>query len=222
MSQFAIINTGHMFGFIPNESASETWINRLCNQYQMYHASNLHTGIITPLVCGNQVVFPSFISNEMNTLIAIEKYKCNSLYASTRHVENLVMILETNKFNLESLDYISTTAIMSSDLIDKLKREYNIKSYVSNYGSTEMCGTGLTTLISDQYISDEYAHKSLGRPLPFYEAKVVDTSTHQIQPLNVPGELWFRGFALMIGYYNEAEKTRETLTEHGWFLIFKF
>ena len=217
MTQFAIINTGHMYGYLPNESIKETWIKNLCNQFQMYHASNLHTGIITPLVCNNQVIFPAYLSNVESTIRALQKYKCNSLLASTRHVEDLFAYPDLQLYDLQNLEYISTAAtIMNSQLIDKFKNEYNIKAYVSNYGSTELSGTGLTTLISDQYKSYEHAHKSLGRQLPYVEIKVVDIKTGKIQPHYEAGELYFRGFSTMIGYYDESEKTQETKVQNGW------
>lgn len=35
--------------------------------------------------------------------------------------------------------------------------------------------------------------------------------------LNVPGELWIRGYCVMLGYWNEPQKTAEIIREDKWY-----
>ena len=60
-------------------------------------------------------------------------------------------------------------------------------------------------------------HGSIGPALPDTDQKVVDVETGETElPPGESGELMVRGPQVMKGYYNNAEATRETLTEDGW------
>ena len=51
---------------------------------------------------------------------------------------------------------------------------------------------------------------------PYVEAKVIDPDG-VILPIGESGELCFRGYNTMIGYWNDPEKTKEAIDEQGWF-----
>ena len=60
-------------------------------------------------------------------------------------------------------------------------------------------------------------HGSIGPALPDTDQKVVDVETGETEvPPGEAGELMVRGPQVMKGYYNNAEATRDTLTEDGW------
>jgi len=46
--------------------------------------------------------------------------------------------------------------------------------------------------------------------------KIVDPTTREILPVNTPGEVYMRGYGVMLGYWNQPEKTKETITPDGW------
>jgi len=35
-------------------------------------------------------------------------------------------------------------------------------------------------------------------------------------PMGTPGELWVRGYVVMLGYWNDEEKTRQFIGLDGW------
>ena len=35
-------------------------------------------------------------------------------------------------------------------------------------------------------------------------------------PMGTPGELWVRGYSVMLGYWNDEQKTREFIDRDGW------
>nr|CAD7569793.1 unnamed protein product [Timema californicum] len=45
--------------------------------------------------------------------------------------------------------------------------------------------------------------------------KVVDKEGKMV-PMGSPGELWARGYIVMLGYWGDEAKTRETITADGW------
>lgn len=48
------------------------------------------------------------------------------------------------------------------------------------------------------------------------EIKIADQVTGETLPFNTNGEICLRGFGIMQGYYDEPEKTSETINKNGW------
>ena len=44
----------------------------------------------------------------------------------------------------------------------------------------------------------------------------MDPNTNDLLPINTPGEICSRGFNTMLGYWNDPEKTNETITKDRW------
>ena len=44
----------------------------------------------------------------------------------------------------------------------------------------------------------------------------MDSVTNEVLPINTPGEICSRGYNTMIGYWNDLEKTQETITKDRW------
>lgn len=61
--------------------------------------------------------------------------------------------------------------------------------------------------------------ESVGEALPFTQVKIVDVNNN-IVPVNTDGEICVRGFNVMKGYWEEPEKTAETIDRNGVRKIF--
>lgn len=83
-------------------------------------------------------------------------------------------------------------------------------------GMTEGGSVVLTgTTDEAEHDQPEARRGSFGRPTPDLEARVVDPRTGVGCALGVPGELWLRGPAMMLGYYG-VERSR-VFDADGWF-----
>ena len=51
---------------------------------------------------------------------------------------------------------------------------------------------------------------------PHVEVKVVDPATGLTVPRGEPGEFCTRGYSVMLGYWNDAERTAEAIDDAGW------
>jgi fatty-acyl-CoA synthase len=63
--------------------------------------------------------------------------------------------------------------------------------------------------------SDDDAYSTSGPPFPFMEIKIVD-SNRRLLPINTDGEICMRGYGVMKGYWDEPQKTAETIDQNGW------
>jgi fatty-acyl-CoA synthase len=57
---------------------------------------------------------------------------------------------------------------------------------------------------------------SIGRAHPHLEIKIVDPATGDIVERGQPGEFCTRGYSVMLGYWQDDEKTREAIDADGW------
>jgi fatty-acyl-CoA synthase len=79
---------------------------------------------------------------------------------------------------------------------------------------TSLCHT--VTTFQDEKKSFSYAFESVGRTLPFCESKIIDPKSGRMVPLNTDGELCVRGPHIIRGYWDEPEKSKETIDSNGW------
>jgi long-subunit acyl-CoA synthetase (AMP-forming) len=59
-------------------------------------------------------------------------------------------------------------------------------------------------------------HGLFGRVGANMEVKIVDPATSETVPRGVAGELWTRGYHVMLGYWNDPVATRAAIDEDAW------
>ena len=80
------------------------------------------------------------------------------------------------------------------------------------WGMTEIAGLGST-----HPLYGPNKHGSIGCALPYCELKIVHAEdASKTMPRGEVGELMVRGPIVMMGYFGDEEKTRETLEPDGW------
>ncbi|KAG0065386.1 hypothetical protein BGZ89_008371 [Linnemannia elongata] len=83
---------------------------------------------------------------------------------------------------------------------------------ISGYGLTEVCGVAAVTM-------PRMGHRlrTVGPPAPGLELKLVNVPDTEYTGDNGSGEIWFRGPAVMKGYFKLEEETKQVMTGDGWF-----
>ena len=80
------------------------------------------------------------------------------------------------------------------------------------WGMTEIAGLGST-----HPLYGENKHGSIGCAIPYCELRIADVDdVSKTMPRGEVGELMVRGPIVMIGYFGDEEKTRQTLEPDGW------
>lgn len=203
-----------------SNSSNQDVFDNFCYTMSLNFIGSQLFGFLPALMRKTRTIIPGLKrGNKAATLKALEKYKCTSLMASPKH---LFDILNGSYFELPSLRYIlAGSQTVTIDLIEQSFERFKLDKLFIYYGMTEI-------LISSVMVIDDPKEArmnrkddcvSVGRPLPFYEFKVVDLSTKSVLPFDTPGELYVNSFANFNGYWRNEEKTKEIIGSDQWYFV---
>ena len=94
------------------------------------------------------------------------------------------------------------------EVIDRM----NMREVTIAYGMTETSPVSFQSRTDDDI---DVRVSTVGSIMPHVECKLVDPETGQVVPRGTAGELCVRGYAVMLGYWNDEEATRSTLDNAG-------
>ncbi|KAE8576802.1 hypothetical protein XENTR_v10004322 [Xenopus tropicalis] len=180
----------------------------------LYHCLGSVIGGMVMAVYGTTLVFPSPGYDPRALLEAISNEKCTCMYGTpTMYID----LLSQPNFAAH-ISTLTTGVIAGSiappEVMKKILTETNMREIVIGYGTTE---NSPVTFMG--FPHDDFTRKTetVGHVVSHTEAKVVDTTTGQIAPLNTPGELLIRGYCVMLGYWGDPERTKEVITPENWY-----
>jgi fatty-acyl-CoA synthase len=117
------------------------------------------------------------------------------------------------EFDLSSLRQIGTGGSpVPVSLVEQVSRDMNTDVWII-YGMTE---THCTITLSRPDDPPEFKKGTVGTTLSHVSLKIANPQTGEPVGHGERGELCIRGFLVMKGYYNMAEKTAETIDSDGW------
>nr|XP_029709408.1 acyl-CoA synthetase family member 2, mitochondrial-like isoform X2 [Aedes albopictus] len=187
--------------------------HRICLQLPLFHAFAMVVGVLTAFTYGTTIVLPGARYKPMESLEAIVKEKCTAIYGTpTMYVDLVNKVRETN-FKLPPVDLAVTGgATCSPQLFTDILEILNVRKAKTVYGLTEACGIVFQSMFHD---TRELILDTVGHLMDHFEAKVVDGKGNAV-PFGTPGELWVRSSGMMLGYWGDEKKTKETLDADGW------
>ncbi|XP_018423375.1 PREDICTED: acyl-CoA synthetase family member 2, mitochondrial [Nanorana parkeri] len=180
----------------------------------LYHCMGSVLGSLISISYGPTLVLPSPSFQPRAVLEAVSKEKCSSIYGTpTMYIDMM------GEPDFAALSSTLTTgfiagSIVPPEILKKLLTETSMRNIMVGYGTTE---NSPVTFMGFQYDDIFRKMDTVGYVMSHTEAKVVDTNTGQIVPLQTSGELWIRGFGVMLGYWADKEKTDETITPEKWY-----
>jgi fatty-acyl-CoA synthase len=99
------------------------------------------------------------------------------------------------------------------EVMKRVVSDMGAKEITIAYGQTEASPVITQTRVDDPL---ELRVKTVGRPIPDIEVKLVDPETGHTLGENQQGELCTRGHVVMLGYYNNPEATEAAIDPEGW------
>jgi len=188
--------------------------DRLCIPVPFYHCFGMVMGNLGCTTHGSTMVIPAPGFDPGLTLAAIEKERCTGVYGVPTMFIAMLGHPDFASIDLSSL----RTGIMAGSVcpVEVMKRcvnEMNMTEVAIAYGMTETSPVSCQTLIDDDL---ERRTSSIGRAHPHVEIKIVDPETGSVVERGQTGEFCTRGYSVMLGYWENDEKTSEAIDADGW------
>ncbi|PWJ27332.1 fatty-acyl-CoA synthase [Branchiibius hedensis] len=208
LSHRNILNNGYFVG----QLCRYTEADRVCIPVPFYHCFGMVMGNLACVTHGATMVIPAPAFDPAATLQATQEEKVTSLYGVPTMFIAQWSLPDFADYDLSTV----RTGIMAgspcpAELMKKVIAA-GIEEMTICYGMTETSPVSTQTRVDDSF---EHKVGSVGRVGPQLEIKVVDQLTGDTVPRGEPGELCTKGYSVMLGYWEQPEKTAEVLRE-GW------
>ncbi|HMD97033.1 MAG TPA: AMP-binding protein [Terriglobia bacterium] len=210
LSHHNLVNNGLLIG----QGMRFTCQDKLCIPVPFYHCFGMVLGNMVCVAHGAAMVIPAEYFDALATLQAIAEERCTAVHGVPTM---FIAELEHEHFHEFDLSSLRTGIMAGSpcpiDVMRRVVREMHCSELTIVYGLTET-SPGITQTTPDDPL--DLRVTTVGKPMAHTEIKIVDPRTGRIVPRGTPGELCARGYAVMKGYYQNAEATRQTLDVDGW------
>jgi fatty-acyl-CoA synthase len=188
--------------------------DRVCIPVPFYHCFGMVLGNLACTTHGAAMVVPGPAFEPAAVLETVEAERCTSLYGVPTM---FIAELEHSDFAGFDLSSLRTGIMAGSPCpIEVMKRviaEMHMSEVTICYGMTETSPVSTQTGPGDPI---EKRVGTVGRVHPHVEVRIVDPETGHPVPRGQPGELLTRGYSVMRGYWNDPERTAESIDHHGW------
>lgn len=211
LSHFNFINNAISLGLEHGFNLTEN--HRVCIQVPFFHVFGVVTGILGSISHGCALVVPGPGYNPSASVQAIVSERCNVIYGTPTMYVDLVNEVKKTGTDLPSIKLAVTGgAPCAPQLYKDIQGVLGVEQVKTIYGLTE------TTCVCFHSVWEESQEKVLttvGHLGDHWEAKVVDQNGALV-PFGMPGELCVRGYGTMLGYWEDEQKTKETIGMDKW------
>ena len=205
LSHSNILNNGYFVG----EFCNYTEEDRVCIPVPFYHCFGMVMGNLACVSHGACMVIPAPSFEPEATLAAVAEQRCTSLYGVPTM---FIAELEDPSFDDHDLSSLRTGIMAGSPCPEQVMRKVidrmNMEGVTICYGMTETSPVSTQTTADDEL---ELRVGTVGRVHPHVEVKIVDPETGRLVPRGEPGELCTRGYSVMLGYWDDPERTGEAI-----------
>jgi fatty-acyl-CoA synthase len=210
LSHHNILNNGFFVG----ELCRYTEADRICIPVPFYHCFGMVMGNLAATSHGAAMVIPAPAFDPAATLRAVADERCTSLYGVPTMFIAELALPSFGDFDLTSL----RTGIMAGspcpvEVMKQVVERMHMDEVSICYGMTETSPVSTQTRVDD---SIDRRVSTVGRVGPHLEVKIIDPETGLTAPYGEPGELCTRGYSVMLGYWEEPDKTAEAIDAARW------
>lgn len=209
LSHRNIVNNAYMVG----RRIGLTPADIVCIPVPLYHCFGMVMGNLACIAHGATMCLTGDAFDPATALAAVAEERCTALYGVPTMFVAMLEHPDFGTFDLRSLrtgimaGSLCPTAIMQAVLDRMHMREVTIA-----YGMTETSPVSFQSAMDDPL---ELRVSTVGQVQPHLEAKVVDLDGNTLA-IGEPGELCTRGYSVMLGYWDDPEKTAQVIDAEGW------
>jgi fatty-acyl-CoA synthase len=210
LSHHNILNNGYFVA----ELLGYTEADRVCLPVPFYHCFGMVMGNLGCTSHGSTIVIPAPLFDPAATLAAVASERCTSVFGVPT-----MFIAELGVDGFAGYDLTSLrTGIMAGspcpvEIMKRVMSEMHMEGVAIAYGMTETSPVSTQTRADDDL---ERRTATVGRVMPHVEVKVIDPTSGLVVLPGTPGELCTRGYSVMLGYWEEPDKTAEAIDAARW------
>jgi fatty-acyl-CoA synthase len=200
-------------GFFVGEAMKLGATDRLCIPVPLYHCFGMVLGNLACVTHGATMVFPGESFEPAAVLATVQAERCTGLHGVPTM---FIALLDHPDFAGYDLSTLRTGIMAGSpcpeEVMSRVIGKMHLAEITIAYGMTETSPVSFQSSVDDPVA---LRVSTIGRVHPHLEVKVVDAEG-RIVPRGVKGELLTRGYSVMLGYWDDEEKTREAIDAAGW------
>ncbi len=188
--------------------------DRLCVPVPFYHCFGMVVSNLCCLARGAAIIVPAEHFDAKAILEAIQNERCTAIHGVPTM---FVAMLEVPAFESYDLSTLRTGIMAGApcppELMKRVMGVMGCSEVLIGYGQTEAAPLTQMTHKDDSFEKRVY---TVGTTSPHQESKVVDPATGETVPIGEEGEICFRGYNVMRGYYGMEAATRDAIDDGGW------
>ncbi len=209
LTHFNIVNNGY---FVARGMRTQPG-DRICVPVPLYHCFGMVMGVLGAVTHGATVVLPAESFDAESTLAAVAEERATSLYGVPT-----MFIAELEHPRFAEFDLTSLrTGIMAGApcpiaIMRRVIAQMHMEQITICYGMTETSPVSFQSAVDDPL---EKRVATVGRIHPHVQVKLIDADG-RVVPRGERGQLLTRGYNVMRGYWDDPERTSESLDAAGW------
>ncbi len=210
LSHHNILNNGFFVG----EGCGISEHDRICVPVPYYHCFGMVMGNLAATSHGACVVLPAESFEPAAVLGAVQEERCTALYGVPTMFIAELEHPEFERYDLSSL----RTGIMAGapcpvEVMRKVVQRMHMHEITICYGMTETSPVSTQTGTQDDL---EHRTETVGAVAPHVEVRIADPETGRTMPRGSAGEFQTRGYSVMLGYWEDPERTAEAVDAARW------
>jgi fatty-acyl-CoA synthase len=210
LSHHNILNNGFFVG----EGIRLGDEDRICIPVPYYHCFGMVMGNLAATSHGACMVIPGEAFEAGAVLTAVQDERCTVLYGVPTM---FIAELEHPDFGTFDLSSLRTGIMAGSPCPEQVMRKVvdrmGMGEVTIAYGMTETSPVSTQTRVDDDL---HHRTATVGRAHPHVEVRIADPVSGRTLPRGATGEFQTRGYSVMLGYWEDAEKTAEAIDRARW------
>lgn len=209
LSHHNILNNAYFSGLRMRLSE----VDRVCVPVLLYHCFGMVLGVLACVSHGACLILSGEAFEASDVLATIEEERCTALHGVPTMFGALLGRLAVESRDLSSLRTgIVSGAPCPADLMRRILDELHMPEATIGYGMTEVSPLTFQSLPGEAL---SRRVETVGAVHDYVEAKVV-APDGRVVARGVPGEIWFRGYCVMRGYWGDDDRSIEAFGPGGW------
>ncbi|MFC3031258.1 AMP-binding protein [Pseudoalteromonas fenneropenaei] len=209
LSHYNILNNAKLVA----DAMQLTEHDKLCIPVPLYHCFGMVLGNLVCLSVGACAVFPNDSFDPLKTLQVVERERCTALHGVPTMFIAQLEHPQFHQFDLSSLRTgVMAGATCPEKVMRQVQEQMHMRDVLIGYGQTECSPINHITDIASPL---EKRVQTVGKAMAHTEVKIID-ELGQLVPIGKPGEVCARGYCVMLGYWQDEEKTKATIDPDKW------